>query len=191
MSAAEPHRSAVQYPGGLAARYRWGGSEAAETVFGTSEAGGALTDHVALAGRPEGRLCRAELRVEGPLGAWTARLASPVFDEPQGLLWDATGLLLVKYGFRLYALEGRTGILRWSFASATPLIAVLGSSRLPHILAQGEIETHALLPDGSVAWRVAHQEVVTAAELVGGRLVLTTYDGQLVALDPVSGRQLP
>jgi hypothetical protein len=39
-----------------------------------------------------------------------------------------------------------------------------------------------------VAWRIAHSDVVTGAELVGGRLVLTSYSGQLNALDPATGR---
>jgi hypothetical protein len=35
---------------------------------------------------------------------------------------------------------------------------------------------------------VAHSDVVTAAELIGGRLVLTGFDGQVNALDPATGR---
>ena len=56
------------------------------------------------------------------------------------------------------------------------------------MLAQAEIETFALEPDGTVAWRVAHSDVVTAAELVGGRLVLTSFNGAVSALDPATGR---
>ena len=56
------------------------------------------------------------------------------------------------------------------------------------MLVQSEIETFAIEADGTVAWRVAHSDVVTAAELVGGRLVLTGFDGQLNALDPATGR---
>jgi hypothetical protein len=59
---------------------------------------------------------------------------------------------------------------------------------LRHVLVQSEIETFAIDPDGAVAWRVAHSDVVTAAELVGGRLVLTGFDGQHNALDPATGR---
>jgi outer membrane protein assembly factor BamB len=59
---------------------------------------------------------------------------------------------------------------------------------LRHVLVQSEIETFALEADGTVAWRVAHSDVVTSAELVGGRLVLTGFDGQLNALDPATGR---
>ena len=47
------------------------------------------------------------------------------------------------------------------------------------MLVQSELETFAIEPDGTVAWRIAHSDVVTAAELVGGRLVLTSFDGQL------------
>ena len=56
------------------------------------------------------------------------------------------------------------------------------------MIVQAELETFAIEADGTVAWRVAHSDVVTAAELIGGRLVLTGYDGQLNALDPATGR---
>ncbi len=48
-------------------------------------------------------------------------LASPVFDEPQGVLWDSAGLLLVKYGFVLYALVARTGELSMESRAAAHL----------------------------------------------------------------------
>jgi hypothetical protein len=184
----EAQRSRVQYPGGLSARYRWAGSGAAEVVFAISESSGPLHDLGPLVAMQPDRLCRAEIRVEGPLGAWTARFASLVYDEPQAVLWDTPGLLLLKYGFRLYALGSRTGELAWTHASGTPIIAVLASSRLDHALLQSEIETIALREQGEVAWRAAHSDVVTAAELVGGRLVLTSYGGQLLALDARTGQ---
>jgi outer membrane protein assembly factor BamB len=118
------------------------------------------------------------------------RLASPVFDEPQGLLWDGPGLLVVKYGFVAYGLVGRTGELRWHVSLGTPIVAVLGSSRLDHVVVQGEVETRAVRADGSVAWRATHDEVVTEAEIVGGRLILLGYDGRPRALDPATGHQL-
>jgi hypothetical protein len=186
----EAQRAQVQYPGGLSARYRWAGSGAAAVVFAISEASGPLHDLGPLVAMEPDRLCRAELRVEGPLGAWTARFASLVYDEPQAVLWDTPGLLLVKYGFRVYALGSRTGELAWSHASGTPVVAVLASSRLDHALLQSEVETIALREQGEVAWRAAHSDVVTGAELVGGRLVLTSYGGQLVALDPRSGQPI-
>jgi outer membrane protein assembly factor BamB len=64
----------------------------------------------------------------------------------------------------------------------------MASSRLGHVLVQGELETFAIETDGSVVWRIAHSDVVTGAELVGGRLVLTSYSGQLNAVDPATGR---
>lgn len=190
MTEAEPGRSSVQYPGGLAARYRWAGSGRAAEVFASSEPVGTLVDHGSLVSGAPDRLCRAELRVQGPLGAWTARFASPIFDEPAGLYWDTAGLLIVRYGFRAYALAGRSGELRWSHACGTPIVALLGSSRLAHVIVQGEVETIALRADGEVAWRVAHDEVVAEADVLGGRLVLTGYDGRLQALDPHTGRRL-
>ena len=92
----EVGRQTVQYPGGLAARYRWGGSGSGAEVFGLSESGGALADHGALVSSDPDRLCRAELRIEGPLGTWTARFASPIFDTPDGLMWDSAALLAVR-----------------------------------------------------------------------------------------------
>ncbi|MFO7531155.1 MAG: hypothetical protein R6W93_01750 [Candidatus Limnocylindrales bacterium] len=184
----EVQRLSVGYPGGLAARYRWGGSEAAEEVFALSEHGGELTDHAALAGTEAARMCRAELRVEGPLGTWTARFASPVFDEPAGLLWDTEAQLVVKYGFRVYGLAARSGELRWSYLSGTPIVVVLGSPRLPHVIVQSEVETLALGSQGEVRWRVAHSDVIARAELVGGRLTLASYGGDVAAFDPTTGR---
>lgn len=184
----DPGHAVVRYPGGLRASYRWAGSGQGAAVFALSESGGVLTDLGNLAGDSFEQLCRAEVRVEGPGGQWTARLASPIHDQPGGLLWDTAGLLVVKYGFRTYAFEARTGLLRWSHRSASPLLGVLGSSRLDHVIIQGEIETFAVDAAGEVRWRVAHSDVVTEAELVGGRLVLRSYAGQLIALDPRTGR---
>jgi hypothetical protein len=118
------------------------------------------------------------------------RFASPIFDAPQGLLWDDAGLLVVKYGFVAYGLVGRTGELRWHLVCGTPILAVLGSARLDHVLVQGEVETIAVRADGTVAWRAAHDEVVTDAEMVGGRLIIVGFDGRARGIDPGSGRPL-
>lgn len=186
--AVEPRHAVVQFPGGLRASLRWAGSAAGETVFALTEAGGTLTDLGGLSGPDPDRRCRAEIRVETPSGPWTVRLASLISDEPAGLLWDSEGLLIVKYGFHAYALEARTGVVRWTHRSATPILVAVGSSRLPHVIVQAELETFAIEADGQVAWRVGHSDVVTAAELVGGRLVLTSFDGQVRAIDPLTGR---
>jgi hypothetical protein len=186
-SVAEAKRQSVQYPGGLAARYRWGGTGSAEQVFGVSEAGGRLVDHGPLEAAEPDRLCRAELHVEGPLGAWTARFASLVYDEPQGVLWDTAGLLLVRYGFRAYALGSRTGELAWSHRSPTPVVAVLCSPALAHCIVQSELETTALDTQGVVQWRATHNDVVTDGRLVGGKLVLASYGGTHLVLDPETG----
>jgi outer membrane protein assembly factor BamB len=187
--ATQPRDATVSYPGGLRARWRWAGSGQGTAVFALSEAGGTLVDHGSIVSTAFDELCRAELRIDGPAGAWTVRLASTIFDEPAGLLWDDHGLLVVKYGFHVYAFDARSGVLRWSHRSATPLLAVLASPRLAHVLAQAEVETFALEPDGTVAWRIAHSDVVTEAELVGGRLVLTSFSGAVSAIDPSTGRQ--
>jgi outer membrane protein assembly factor BamB len=100
------------------------------------------------------------------------------------------GLLVVAYGFHTYGLDARTGERRWEHRSATPIIGLFGSSRLAHVIVQAEIETFAIEADGVVAWRVAHSDVVTNAELVGGQLVLTSFTGQLTALEPASGRPI-
>lgn len=184
----EPRDAAVSYPGGLRARWRWGGSGQATAVFALSEAGGSLVDHGPLVADDPDARCRAELRVDGPRGAWSSRFASTLHDEPAAVYWDTQSLLVVKYGLHAYGLDAGSGDLRWTHRSATPILAVLASSRLRHVLLQSELETFAIEGDGSVAWRVAHSDVVTGAELVGGRLVLTSYSGQLNALDPTTGR---
>jgi len=91
---AEPHNATVTYPGGLRARWRWGGSGQGPAVFALSEAGGSLVDLGALVAADPEPLCRAELRLEGPRGAWTARFASAIFDEPRAAHWDDAGLLV-------------------------------------------------------------------------------------------------
>jgi len=157
-------------------------------VFALTETGGAVAEHGPLVSESFEELCRAELRVDGPRGAWTARFASTVFDDPRAIYWDVPGLLVIGYGFHTYGIDAGSGDVRWVHRSATPLIGLFGSSRLAHVIVQAEIETFAIEADGVVAWRVAHSDVVTNVELVGGQLVLTSFMGQLTALDPASGR---
>ena len=133
-------------------------------------------------------LCRAELHVDGPRGSWTARFASTIYDEPRAAYRDTSALLVVAYGFHSYGLDAATGEVRWDHRSATPLIALLGTPRIAHVIVQSELETFAIDDDGEVAWRVAHSDVVTAADLIGGRLVLTGFAGQVNTLDPTTGR---
>jgi outer membrane protein assembly factor BamB len=187
-AASAPRDATVGYPGGLRARWRWAGSGQGPAVFALSESGGTLQDLGPLVSASYEDLCRAELRVDGPAGAWTVRFASAISDEPAGLLWDDAALLVVKYGFHTYGLESRTGTLRWSHRSASPVLVVLGSPRLAHVLVQSEIETFAIEADGTVGWRIAHSDVVSDAALVGGRLVLTSFTGQVIAIDPSTGR---
>jgi hypothetical protein len=181
----------LTYPGGLRARWRWGGSGEAALVFALSEAGGSLVDLSDVSGPNPDERCRAELRIDGPAGSWSVRLASTLNDEPAAVLWDTAGLLVAKYGFHTYGLEARHGELQWSHRSATPVLTVLASSRLRHVVVQSELETFAMEADGSVAWRVAHSDVVVGAELVGGRLVLESYGGSRNVLDPATGRDAP
>ena len=187
-AAPAPRDATVGYPGGLRARWRWAGSGQGPAVFALTESGGTLEDLGPLVSAAPDALCRAELRVDGPAGAWTVRFASTISDEPAGLLWDDAALLVVKYGFHAYGLESRTGALRWSHRSASPVIVVLGSPRLTHVIVQAEIETFAIEADGTVGWRIAHSDVVSDAGLVGGRLVLTSFTGQVTAIDPATGR---
>ena len=185
---AEPRDATVTYPGGLRARWRWGGSGQGAAVFALSEVGGELRDLGPEVSSEPDALCRAELHIDGPAGSWSTRFASTINDEPVAQLWDTAGQLVVKYGFHGYGLEARTGAPSWIHRSATPLLAVFASSRLRHVILQAELETFAIEADGTVAWRIAHTDVVTAATLVGGRLVLTAYGGGVNAIDPSTGR---
>ena len=186
--ASEPHHAVVDYPGGLRGRYTWAGSGEADAVFALSEAGGSLEDLGSLVSAEPDRLCRAELRIEHLGGAWTVRLASPIYDEPGGLAWDTAGLLVVHYGFATYGFGARSGALAWHHRSGSPIVAVVGSPRLDHIVVQAEVETFAIDATGEVVWRAVHSDVVAEAALVRGRLVLTSFGGAVSALDPATGR---
>lgn len=159
-------------------------------MYALSEVGGELVDLGPEVASDPDELCRAELRLEGPAGAWTARFASTINDEPTAVLWDTAGQLVIKYGFHGYGLDTRTGARRWLHRSATPLLVVFASSRLRHVILQAELETFAIEADGAIAWRIAHSDVVTEATMVGGRLVLTGYGGGVNALDPTTGRAI-
>ena len=132
----EPRNATITYPGGLRSRWRWGGSGSAAEVFALTEAGGSLVDLGPLVAPEPDELCRAELHVEGPRGAWTVRFASLIHDDPRALHWDTAGLLIVAYGFHTYGLDAASGEHRWDHRSATPIIALHGSSRLAHVLVQ-------------------------------------------------------
>ncbi len=188
MAVAEPRDATIAYPGGLRARWRWGGSGQAAAVFALSEAGGSLVDLGPEVSDDPDALCRAEIRVDGPAGGWSVRFASTINDEPTAQLWDTAGQLVVKYGFHGYGIDARTGTPAWRHRSATPLLALFASSRLRHVILQAELETFAIEADGTVAWRIAHSDVVTEASMVGGRLVLTGYGGGVNAIDPATGR---
>ena len=79
---AEPRQAVVGYPGGIRVRYRWAGSGGGGAVFALSESGGELFEYGDRAGKTFERLCRAELRAEGPAGSWAARLAYPSTTSP-------------------------------------------------------------------------------------------------------------
>jgi hypothetical protein len=184
----EPRNEVIAYPGGLRARWRWAGSGQGAAVFALSEAGVVLHELGPTAASEYEAMCRAELHVDGPRGSWTARFASMIYDDPRAVHWDTERLLVVAYGFHTYGLDVDTGDVRWTHRSATPIVALIGSSRLPHVIVQAEIETFAIEADGTVGWRVAHSDVVTNAHIVGGRLVLTSFGGEVSALDPRTGR---
>ena len=55
------------------------------------------------------------MRLEGPRGAWAARFASTIYDEPRGLYWDTADLLVVAYGFHTFGLDAAEGEALASF----------------------------------------------------------------------------
>ena len=180
--ATEPRNATITYPGGLRARWRWGGSgSAAGGLRAVARPAATLIDLGPRVAAEPGRAVprRAPARGTARRLDGALRVAHP--RRAAGAALGHAGLLVVAYGFHTYGLEAATGEARWDHRSATPIIALLGSSRLAHVIVQSEIETFAIEPDGTVAWRVAHSDVVTAAELVGGRLVLTGFDGQVSA----------
>src|SRR4029078_12363619 len=96
----DPRDAVISSPGAWRASLRWAGSGQAASIFALTEAGGPLTDLGELVGPDPDARCRAEIRVETPVGPWTVRLASTISDEPEGMLWDSEGLLVVEYRFR-------------------------------------------------------------------------------------------
>lgn len=188
----EPKSRISDFPGGLRVRATWGSSGQAAAVFALSEAGATLVDHGALGAGAEGdpdRLCRMELRVETPAGAWAVRLATVIYDEPRAIHWDDAQLFVVGYGFTVYAFGARTGTLAWSHQTGTPVVELIASPRFGHVIVQSEVETWAIRGDGEVRWRLAHSDVVGAAELIGGRLIVTSINGDVQAIDPDTGKQ--
>ena len=191
--AAEPRSLITSFPGGLRVRATWGSSGQATAVFALSEAGASLVDHGTLgAGAEEdpNRLCRMELRIEHPGGAWAVRLASAIYDEPRAIPWDEGALFVVGYGFTVYAFASRSGEMAWLHQTGTPVVALMASPRLEHVIVQSEVETWAIRADGEVRWRLAHTDVVGAAELLGGQLILTSISGATQSIDPATGRAL-
>jgi len=168
-----------------------GRSGGGDAVFALSEAGGELFEYGTAPGRvrtamPRRAAHRGSCRGLGlPVGS-PHRSSTP---RPAGL-GQRPGLLVVKYGFVTYGLAARTGALRWSHRSGSPVSRSLGSAAPAHVLVQAEIETFALEEDGEVRWRVGHSDVVAECELIGGRLVLTSYAGLVSALDPATGHAL-
>lgn len=188
--AGEPRSRISDFPGGLRVRATWGSSGQASAVFALSESGATLVDHGTIGAGAEAdpdRLCRMELRVETPNGAWAVRLATAIYDEPRAIHWDDAGLFVVGYGFTVYAFGARTGALAWSHQTGTPVVELIASPRFGHVIVQSEIETWAIRGDGEVRWRLAHSDIVGAAELIGGRLILTSVHGEAQSIDPNTG----
>ena len=116
-------------------------------------------------------------------GAWSVRLASTINDEPAAQLWDTAGqLVLVRLPHvRAPGADGRAAV-EPPFGDA--VLAIFARHRGCGVVVQAELETFAIEADGTVAWRIAHSDVVTEAAMVGGRLVLTGYGGGVNAWTP-------
>ena len=143
---AEPRNATITYPGGLRARWRWGGSGQAAAVFALSEAGGTLVDLGPQVAADPDALCRAELRVEGPRGAWTARFASTIHDEPRGAATGTPpGCSSWRTASTRTASSARPASRAGTHRSATPILALLGVAAAARTsLVQAEIETFAI-----------------------------------------------
>ena len=183
--ATEPHSVISSFPGGLKIRATWGSSGQAAAVFALSEGGATLVDHGALGAGAESdpdRLCRMELRVETPGGAWAVRLASAIYDEPRAVHWDDGGLFVVGYGFAVYAFAARSGALAWSHQAGTPIVALVSSPRFGHLIVQSEIETWAIRPDGEVRYLRSMARVWRTASGAPTRIVHAIEPRRLDAL---------
>src|SRR4029078_13351570 len=88
---AQPRDATITYPGGLRVACARAGSGRADAVFALSEVGGALRDLGPEVSSDPDSLCRAELRIDGPAGAWTGRFSSTIKDKPAGTPWGHAG----------------------------------------------------------------------------------------------------
>ena len=104
-------------------------------------------------------------------------------------IWDSAGLLVVSYGFHTFGLRGRhrRGRLGASLGDADRRAARITTARPRRRPGRARDLRHRGRRDRSPgASRIPTWS--SGAELVGGRLVLTGYAGQLNALDPATGR---
>ena len=176
-------------PAGCAPAGAGAAAARAPAVFALSEAGGTLIDLGAA------RRGRSRCRCAGPssgsrVRAARGRPASPrrSTTSRRRCYWDTAGLLVVEYGFHAYGLDARPATRAGSTARRRRSSPCSGRRGCAHVVVQAELETFAIEPDGTVAWRIAHSDVVTAAELVGGRLVLTELRRPGQRARPATGR---
>ncbi|MGA2013705.1 MAG: PQQ-binding-like beta-propeller repeat protein, partial [Solirubrobacteraceae bacterium] len=104
---------------------------------------------------------------------------------------------------RLYALDPRTGAIRWSFATSDHIYAspALGSDRAGRTdavyIASADGSVYALTPGGRLRWSYVTGEPVRSSPVVGlapgpGRheiVYVGSSDGRLYALDAATGRR--
>ena len=122
----EPRNATVTYPGGLRARWRWGGSGPAPAVFALTEAGGSLIDlgprsrpiPMPCAGRSSGSRDRAAPGRSGSRRSSTTTRVRCTGTAPGS--WSSPT------GSTPTASRPRPASARWDHRSASPIVALLG-----------------------------------------------------------------
>lgn len=147
----------------------------------------------------------AGFRPEPDFDPGEARAATPVPGTPLTRLWasrpvrgpsapiavDSVNAYLGGSDRRVVAVDLRTGRTRWAHRVAGPLVGgVLVSGAVVYASTdRPEGQVHAFsVTSGNELWSVRLGYMQAPLALVDGRLLASTRDGQLVALDPASGK---
>ena len=124
-----------------------------------------------------------EVHLRGQNGAgWQCTLTSTITATPILLLPPGGKSLLIGYGLNLYALNARTGEIRWQRHFSEPIWAgqLLADGRLLFHL---ELSVVCLDVAGEECWRYAHDEIITEVAVQDNQVIGRDFTGRHPALN--------
>lgn len=133
---------------------------------------------------------------------WSTPTIGYVVGSP-ALSADERTLYVTSFDSRLYALDARTGLPKWSFATdehvyASPALLEDADGAVRSIvIASADGSVYAVAPDGTLRWRYDTGDVIRSSPVIGrkpagedGHIVYVgAGDGTLYALDAETGRR--